>query len=215
MPMTSNKTISGASSGDSLGVSGIGQYLEGKMLIAMPTMGDDRFARTLIYLCAHSDEGAMGLVVNKIAPSIQFPELLEQLEIPSSPPLQGKGSVPATVPVLQGGPVEAARGFVLHSQDYHQDNATLSISEDVSMTASIDVLKAIARGAGPDKAMLALGYAGWGPGQLEHEIQANGWLHCDPDDDLIFGINLNDKYNQALAKLGVDVSFLSGDAGHA
>jgi putative transcriptional regulator len=213
--MTSNKTISGASSGDSLGVSGIGQYLEGKMLIAMPTMGDDRFARTLIYLCAHSDEGAMGLVVNKIAPSIQFPELLEQLEIPSSPPLQGKGSVPATVPVLQGGPVEAARGFVLHSQDYHQDNATLSISEDVSMTASIDVLKAIARGAGPDKAMLALGYAGWGPGQLEHEIQANGWLHCDPDDDLIFGINLNDKYNQALAKLGVDVSFLSGDAGHA
>lgn len=213
--MTSNKTISDASSGDSLGVSDIGQYLEGKMLIAMPTMGDDRFARTLIYLCAHSDEGAMGLVVNKIAPTIQFPELLEQLEIPHSPPLQGEGSAAAAVPVLQGGPVEAGRGFVLHSQDYHQDDATLSISEDVSMTASIDVLKAIARGAGPDKAMLALGYAGWGPGQLEHEIQANGWLHCDPDDDLIFGINLNDKYDQALAKLGVDVSFLSGDAGHA
>jgi putative transcriptional regulator len=213
--MTSNKTISGASSGDSLGVSDIGQYLEGKMLIAMPTMGDDRFARTLIYLCAHSDEGAMGLVVNKIAPTIQFPELLEQLEIPNSPPLRGEGSAAAAVPVLQGGPVEAGRGFVLHSQDYHQDDATLSISEDVSMTASIDVLKAIARGAGPDKAMLALGYAGWGPGQLEHEIQANGWLHCDPDDDLIFGINLNDKYDQALAKLGVDVSYLSGDAGHA
>jgi len=210
--MTSNTDTFGDTPG---GVSDADQYLEGKMLIAMPTMGDDRFARTLIYMCAHSDEGAMGLVVNKIAPSIRFPELLEQLEIPTPFAPQGEGGVPPLVPVLQGGPVEAGRGFVLHSQDYHQDNATLPISENVSMTATVDVLKAIAHGTGPDKAMLALGYAGWAPGQLEHEIQANGWLHCDADDDLVFGINLDRKYDQALAKLGIDVSFLSGDAGHA
>jgi putative transcriptional regulator len=214
--MTSNAENSGGTSGGPPGgVSDADQYLEGKMLIAMPTMGDDRFARTLIYMCAHSDEGAMGLVVNKIAPAIQFPELLEQLEIPNTLAPKGEGGVSPTVPVLQGGPVEAGRGFVLHSQDYHQDDATLPISENVSMTATVDVLKAIAHGTGPDKAMLALGYAGWAPGQLEHEIQANGWLHCDADDDLVFGINLDGKYDQALAKLGIDVSFLSGDAGHA
>jgi putative transcriptional regulator len=190
------------------------QYLEGKMLIAMPTMGDDRFARTLIYMCAHSDEGAMGLVVNKVAPSIEFPELLEQLDIQNTGSL-GEGTRAPTVPVLQGGPVEAGRGFVLHSHDYHQDNATLPISDHISMTATVDVLKAIARGAGPSKAMLALGYAGWAAGQLEHEIQANGWLHCEADDDLLFGDDLDAKYDQALAKLGVDISFLSGDAGHA
>ncbi len=196
------------------GGSGADQYLEGKMLIAMPTMGDDRFARTLIYMCAHSDEGAMGLIVNKVAPSIEFPDLLEQLHIESTGSIGEGGSAP-TVPVLQGGPVEAGRGFVLHSHDYHQEDATLPISDQVSMTATVDVLKAIARGAGPSKAMLALGYAGWAPGQLEHEIQANGWLHCEADDDLLFGIDLDDKYDQALAKLGVDISFLSGDAGHA
>ncbi len=189
------------------------QYLEGKMLIAMPTMGDDRFARTLIYICAHSDEGAMGLVVNKIAPSIDFPDLLQQLEIENTG--TGENAASPDVPVLQGGPVEAGRGFVLHTHDYHQDNATLPISDHVSMTATVDVLKAIARGRGPTKAMLALGYAGWAPGQLEHEIQANGWLHCDADDDLLFGADLEGKYDQALAKLGVDISFLSGDAGHA
>lgn len=194
--------------------SGADQYLEGKMLIAMPTMGDDRFARTLIYMCAHSDEGAMGLIVNKVAPSIEFPELLEQLDIQNTGSV-GEGGPAPTVPVLQGGPVEAGRGFVLHSHDYHQDNATLPISDHISMTATVDVLKAIARGAGPTKAMLALGYAGWAPGQLEHEIQANGWLHCDADDDLLFGDDLEGKYDQALAKLGVDISFLSGDAGHA
>ncbi|WOF73105.1 YqgE/AlgH family protein [Parvibaculaceae bacterium PLY_AMNH_Bact1] len=190
------------------------QYLEGKMLIAMPTMGDDRFARTLIYMCAHSDEGAMGLIVNKVAPSIEFPELLEQLDIQSTGSV-GEGASAPAVPVLQGGPVEAGRGFVLHSHDYHQDNATLPISDHISMTATVDVLKAIARGAGPHKAMLALGYAGWAPGQLEHEIQANGWLHCEADDELLFGDDVDAKYDQALAKLGVDISFLSGDAGHA
>ncbi|MCE8000419.1 MAG: YqgE/AlgH family protein [Rhodobiaceae bacterium] len=194
--------------------SGADQYLEGKMLIAMPTMGDDRFARTLIYMCAHSDEGAMGLIVNKVAPSIEFPELLEQLDIQNTGSV-GEGAPAPAVPVLQGGPVEAGRGFVLHSHDYHQDNATLPISDQVSMTATVDVLKAIARGAGPNKAMLALGYAGWAPGQLEHEIQANGWLHCEADDELLFGDDLEGKYDQALAKLGVDISFLSGDAGHA
>ncbi|MEQ9144117.1 MAG: YqgE/AlgH family protein [Parvibaculaceae bacterium] len=191
------------------------QYLEGKMLIAMPTMGDERFERTLIYLCAHSDEGAMGLVVNKEASSIRFPELLEQLDIPETAGAQGEGGSAHAMRVLYGGPVEAGRGFVLHSHDYFQDNATLPISEDVAMTATVDVLRAIAGGHGPHHAVLALGYAGWAPGQLEHEIQANGWLHCDADAELIFGRDLDGKYDKALAKLGIDVSFLSGEAGHA
>jgi putative transcriptional regulator len=191
------------------------QYLEGKMLIAMPTMGDDRFARTLIYICAHSEEGAMGLVVNKIADTIRFPELLEQLEISKPSGIDGSLDEVPAVQVLQGGPVEPGRGFVLHSSDYHHEETSLPISKSVELTATVDILRDIAHGNGPDRAMLALGYAGWAPGQLEHEMQSNGWLHCDADNELIFGAALDEKYDRALAKLGVEISSLSGDAGHA
>lgn len=190
-------------------------FLEGKMLIAMPQIGDDRFERTVIYLCVHNPEGAMGIVVNKAAPNITLPDLLDQLAIPvpSESPLRMPGTT--NCPVLVGGPVEAGRGFVLHTQDYFSEDSTLPVDEDVGLTASLDILRAIARGRGPSRALLALGYAGWAPGQLEAEIQANGWLHCDPDPELLFGINLDRKYYSALSKIGIDLSLLSGNAGHA
>lgn len=190
-------------------------FLEGKMLIAMPQMGDERFARTVIYLCVHNPDGAMGIVVNKPAPNLTMPELLDQLAIPvhdEEPELHRKM---LACPVLVGGPVEAARGFVLHSQDYFSEESTLPVDEDIGLTASVDILRAIADGHGPAHALLALGYAGWAPGQLEAEIQANGWLHCDPDQELLFGQNLGAKYHCALAKLGINLSLLSGEAGHA
>jgi putative transcriptional regulator len=185
------------------------------MLIAMPTMRDERFTRSLIYVCAHSSEGAMGIVVNQPAANIKFPDLLVQLEvIPATdliqlPPRAGE------VKVLKGGPVETGRGFVLHSADFFIENSTLPIDEGICLTATLDILKAIARGGGPASALLALGYAGWAPGQLETEIQENGWLHCSADPDLIFGNNTDGKYSQALKKLGVDLGMLSSEAGHA
>jgi putative transcriptional regulator len=190
-------------------------YLDGQMLIAMPAMSDDRFARTLIYVCAHSSEGAMGIVVNQPAANIQFPDLLVQLEvIPASErielPTRAEG-----VKVLKGGPVETGRGFVLHSADYFIENSTLPIDEGICLTATLDILKAIARGNGPQSAILALGYAGWAPGQLEHEIQENGWLHCSADSDLIFGADIDGKYEKALRKIGIDLGQLSSEAGHA
>ncbi|MEN6543328.1 YqgE/AlgH family protein [Parvibaculum sp.] len=190
-------------------------FLEGKMLIAMPQIGDDRFDRTVIYLCVHNAEGAMGIVVNKPAPNITLPDLLDQLAIPvpSESPLRVPGKT--SCPVLVGGPVEAGRGFVLHTQDYFSEDSTLPVDEDVGLTASLDILRAIARGRGPSRALLALGYAGWAPGQLEAEIQANGWLHCDTDPELLFGNNLDRKYYSALSKIGIDLSLLSGEAGHA
>lgn len=190
-------------------------FLEGKMLIAMPSIGDERFARTLIYMCVHNPEGAMGIIVNKLAPNITLPELLDQLSIrvPDESPIHRPNRI--TCPVLVGGPVEAGRGFVLHTQDYFSEDSTLPVDEDVGLTASVDILRAIAVGRGPSRALLALGYAGWAPGQLEAEIQANGWLHCDPDPELLFGANIGAKYHSALAKLGINLSLLSGDAGHA
>ena len=157
----------------------------------------------------------MGIVVNKPAPNITLPDLLDQLSIPvsSESPLLGEGKT--SCPVLVGGPVEAGRGFVLHTQDYFSEDSTLPVDEDVGLTASLDILRAIARGRGPSRALLALGYAGWAPGQLEAEIQANGWLHCDPDPELLFGNNLDRKYYSALSKIGIDLSLLSGEAGHA
>lgn len=185
-------------------------FLEGKMLIAMPTIGDPRFERTLIYICVHNPEGAMGIVVNKPAPNITFPDLLERLSIHMP-----RAGAAIACPVLVGGPVEMGRGFVLHTQDYFSEESTLPVDEDVGLTASVDILRAMAGGRGPRHALLALGYSGWAPGQLDAEIQANGWLHCDPDPELLFGLDLDVKYHQALAKLGVDLSLLSGDAGHA
>src|SRR6202048_4249817 len=190
-------------------------YLDGQMLIAMPTMRDERFTRSLIYVCAHSSEGAMGIVVNQPAPNIRFSELLVQLEvIPAAEPIPRPPRA-GVVKVLKGGPVETGRGFVLHSADFFIENSTLPIDDGICLTATLDILKAIARGDGPASAILALGYAGWAPGQLESEIQHNGWLHCSADPELIFGADTGGKYALALKKIGVEVGKLSSEAGHA
>jgi putative transcriptional regulator len=180
--------------------------LEGQLLVAMPLMSDKRFARSVIYMCAHSDDGAMGLIINHRATHISFPDLLERLGIS---PRGAEDGIAADILERQvhiGGPVETGRGFVLHS--------TLEIAGGVSLTATIDILKAIASGQGPDRSLLALGYAGWSAGQLESEIQANGWLNCPADNSIIFEPDLDAKYERALAKIGVNPSFLVSSAGH-
>src|SRR5262244_3992835 len=145
-------------------------YLDGQMLIAMPSMGDDRFARTVIYVCAHSTEGAMGIIVNQPAAHVSFPDLLVQLDVIPAADLIQLPRRAGGVKVLKGGPVDTQRGFVLHSSDFFIENSTLPIDEGICLTATLDILKAIARGDGPHSAILALGYAGWAPGQLENEI---------------------------------------------
>src|SRR5215216_7689801 len=190
-------------------------YLDGQMLIAMPSMRDERFTRTVIYVCAHSSEGAMGIVVNQPAANINFPDLLVQLEVIPAADLIELPRRAETVKVLKGGPVETGRGFVLHSADFFIENSTLPIDNGICLTATVDILKAIAHGEGPKSAVLALGYAGWAPGQLENEIQENGWLNCDADSELIFGTDVEGKYTKAMGKLGVDLGKLSTDAGHA
>jgi putative transcriptional regulator len=190
-------------------------YLDGQMLIATPTMQDERFARSLIYLCAHSPEGAMGIVVNQPAANIKFPDLLVQLNVIPEAELIQLPPRAETVVVLKGGPVETGRGFVLHTADFFIENSTLPIDEGICLTATLDILKAIARGTGPANAILALGYAGWAPGQLETEIHSNGWLHCAPDPGLIFGTNAEAKYEQAMRKIGIPPGMLSSEIGHA
>jgi putative transcriptional regulator len=190
-------------------------YLDGQLLIAMPVMSDPRFARSVIYLCAHSEDGAMGLILNQRASHISFPDLLERLGIETADGEDGVADDVTNMSIHVGGPVETGRGFVLHSADYFADDSTLPIEDGVCLTATIDILKAIAAGNGPNRAILALGYAGWSPGQLESEIQANGWLNCPADPELIFDPNLEAKYTRALAKIGIDPSHLVSDAGHA
>ncbi|MCG6207305.1 YqgE/AlgH family protein [Rhodopseudomonas sp. HC1] len=192
-----------------------GSYLDGQLLIAMPVMEDERFARSVIYICAHSSEGAMGIIVNRPAGSIDFPELLVQLDIVEKPEQIKLPDHAESMKVLRGGPVETGRGFVLHSSDFFIKDATLPIDDGISLTATVDILKAIASGSGPKRAILALGYAGWAPGQLETEIQDNGWLHCDADADLVFGDDIDEKYDRALNKLGIEPGMLSAEAGHA
>ena len=181
----------------------------------MPTMRDERFSRSLIYICAHSSEGAMGIIVNHPAGNINFSDLLVQLEvIPAADLIQLPQTI-GTVKVLKGGPVETGRGFVLHSADFFIENSTLPIDDGICLTATLDILKAIVRGDGPRSAVLALGYAGWAPGQLETEIQENGWLHCAADPELIFGGDIDSKYVRALRKIGIDLGMLSTKSGHA
>lgn len=182
-------------------------YLTGQLLVAMPQMLDERFAKSVIYLCAHTEDGAMGLVVNKLLENIDFPDLLDQLDLSPAP---GGDDIR----VHFGGPVESGRGFVLHTSDYVQDE-TMVIDDQIAMTATTDILREIAEGDGPRNSLLALGYAGWGPGQLDTEIQANGWLSVAADDTLVFGTDPDTIWKGALAKMGIDVSMLSGDAGHA
>ncbi len=182
-------------------------YLTGQLLIAMPGMTDPRFQRTVIYMCAHNEDGAMGLVVNRLFGSVTFEDLLEQLEIEIQEPI-------ANMPVHYGGPVESGRGFVLHSTDYVRDG-TLVVDDEVALTATIDILRAISENRGPRRNILLLGYAGWGPGQLDAEIQANGWLNVPCDESLLFDPELDTKWERSIAKLGVSLSMLSAEAGHA
>jgi putative transcriptional regulator len=181
--------------------------LAGSLLVAMPQMSDPRFERAVIYMCAHNEEGAKGLVINKLFDQLSFGDLLDQLEIPSGPRTQ-------QIRVHAGGPVEAGRGFVLHSDDYLREG-TMPVDSGFALTATTDILRAIADGDGPRTSILALGYAGWGPGQLEQEFVANGWLHVPADPELVFGADLEHKWLLALNKLGVSPSVLSSQAGHA
>ena len=182
-------------------------YFTGQLLIAMPGMRDEQFYKTVIYICAHTDDGAMGLVLNQVIKGLSFPSLLEQLGIE-------EGANGRAVPIHFGGPVEAGRGFVLHTDDYQQD-ATLEVDGGVSLTATVDVLKAVARGRGPKQSLLALGYAGWGPGQLDDEIKANGWLQAPADRELIFDGDQATKWDRSIEKIGIDPRMLSDEVGHA
>ncbi|HTT78103.1 MAG TPA: YqgE/AlgH family protein [Stellaceae bacterium] len=182
--------------------------LTGQLLIAMPQMTDPRFARSVVYVCAHSGgEGAMGLVVNKLLASLTMDELLSHLNL-DAPRLDRPR------PVHFGGPVEPGRGFVLHTPDYHEE-ATLLVGDGFAVTATLEILRALGRGEGPRRSLLALGYAGWAPGQLDAEMQANGWLSAPADGDLVFADDLTAKWQRAIKKLGIDLSMLSTDSGHA
>jgi putative transcriptional regulator len=188
-------------------------FLDDQFLIAMPGMKDDRFARSVIYVCAHSEEGAMGLIINQTQ-SLRFPDLLVQLGI-----LNEQEAIRLQAPardfvVRNGGPVDRSRGFVLHSDDYMVESS-LPVSEDICLTATIDILRAISSGRGPRKALMALGYSGWGAGQLEHEITENGWLTCPASMDLLFDSDIDRKYDRILASIGIDLARLSHFAGHA
>lgn len=183
-------------------------FLEGKLLIALPGMSDPRFEKSVIFMCAHSVEGAMGIMINRAVEGLRFRELMDKLE------LEVTGDTP-DIPVLFGGPVETGRGFVLHSGDYESADSTLPVSEDISLTATVEILRDMGHGQGPRKALFALGYAGWGPGQIEDEIRSNGWIHCDTDSTLLFDADLNDKWSCALRKLGIDASGLTAHFGQA
>ncbi len=183
-------------------------HLDGKLLIAMPGMGDSRFDKSLIYMCAHSEDGTMGLIINKPAEDLQFSDLLDQLKITPAQSYR-------PIEVHFGGPVEHGRGFVLHSKDYIAEDSTLEVNDEFGMTATLDILEDISQGNGPDACLLALGYAGWGPGQLEDEIRANGWLTCDADAALIFSANNQDKWREAIVSLGIDPRMLSATGGSA
>lgn len=182
--------------------------LSGKLLIAMPSMGDPRFEKTVVYICAHSEEGALGLVVNRRAGNVSSKDLFGQLNIDCAPEMDAGD-------VHYGGPVETGRGFVLHSTDWSLPEGTLEVNSDIAMTATVEVLQAIAAGAGPRLSMIALGYAGWAGGQLEGELRENGWLTCDADEEIVFGRNDNSKWTAALAKLGIDPMMLSASGGTA
>ncbi len=190
-----------------------GGFLEDQFLIAMPGMKDDRFARTVIYICAHSDAGAMGLIINQTQRML-FPDLLVQLGILDEQEAIRLAPEARDFVVRNGGPVDRSRGFVLHSGDYTVESS-LPVSADICLTATVDILRAISSGRGPRQALMALGYAGWGAGQLESEIAENGWLTCPARTDLLFDADIERKYDRILASIGVDLAHLSHTAGHA
>lgn len=190
-------------------------YLDGQFLVAMPGMADARFSRSVIYVCAHSADGAMGIIVNKPVTDLSMPDLLVQLDVaPEADAIRLRERV-GHMPVLMGGPVEGKRGFVLHTDDFHIDQSTLIIDDGICLTATVEILRAIAAGDGPASAVLALGYAGWQAGQLEREIMANGWLNCPADPELIFHADLAGKYERTLRGNGIDPAMLSVSTGRA
>lgn len=190
-------------------------YLEGQLLLAMPGMSDPRFDRSVIYICSHGEEGAMGLIINSPTENIDFPGLLDQLEVKYNPDLLLRNDIPGKEVILHnGGPVEIGRGFILHSADYVQES-TLIVSETVALTATMDILSSIAEGHGPENFLVALGYTGWGKGQLEEEINRNSWLNIEADDELLFHTDMDLLWPRAMAKLGVDITMLSTMAGNA
>ncbi len=190
--------------------------LEGQFLVAMPTLKGPFFERSVVYLCSHSDDGAMGLVVNQISTQITFPDLLRQVDILSDDDQSINLPAPArTMQVLNGGPVDQGRGFVLHSADFKLESSTLDVSDDICLTATVEILRALAEGKGPRSALLTLGYAGWSPGQLEEELQGNSWLTCSADRSLLFDCEPEDRYQRSLELMGIDLTMLSSEAGHA
>ena len=193
----------------------LGSNVEGQLLIAMPGMPDSRFARSVVYMCSHSQDGAMGLIINKPAEDLRFGDLIKQVKLFDEDEAIELNGDNADRPVHTGGPVETSRGFVLHSPDYQTQSATMTITDGICLTATTDILKAMATGNGPKRSMLALGYSGWAPGQLESELGANGWLNCPADPELVFAEDPALKYDQALSVLGVDPSHLVSTAGRA
>ena len=189
--------------------------LDKKILIAMPGMLDDMFADTTVLICAHSDEGAMGLITNKLSDELDFSQLVSQIDLWSDDETPPASFAPRDCPVHTGGPVDPSRGFVLHSPDYFTKGASVKITKDICLTATVDILRAMACGGGPRHVLLALGYAAWAPGQLEDEIQANGWLHTEATPNLVFGTPVHERYGLAFSGLGIDPSFLTTSAGHA
>lgn len=184
-------------------------FLNGRLLIAMPTMTDPRFEKSVILICHHTPETAMGLVINRAIGGMRFETLLKQLHIEATP---GQAR---DLTVHAGGPVETSRGFVLHSADYTLNEATLPVTSTIALTATMDVLKALGSGGGPERAFFALGYAGWGAGQLEAELLDNAWLIGEPDEEIVFGHALETKWTAAMARLGIDPAMMSEESGHA
>jgi putative transcriptional regulator len=183
-------------------------FLLGKLLVALPGMPDKRFEKSVIFMCAHSQAGAMGLIVNKPFDGLTFREMVAKLDV----------TVTADTPdppILFGGPVGTGQGFVLHTSEYAGNEATMTVTSEISLTATVDILRDIAEGRGPRKALFALGYAGWGPGQIEGELGSNGWIPCDADQRIVFGADCETKWKAALATLGADITGLSAEAGRA
>ena len=188
-------------------------FLDGQFLIAMPGMADSNFARTVVYICAHSDDGAMGFVINR-PQQLNFSDVLLHLDLIGEDEVIRMPGSTLDFPIRSGGPVESGRGFVLHSDDYLSESS-IPVSDDICLTATLDIVRAISRGRGPQRGLMMLGYAGWGAGQIENEIGANGWLSCPAQEELIFDKNLDSKYERALGLMGISPAMLSAEAGHA
>ncbi len=189
--------------------------LKGQFLVAMPEMADERFAGAVIYLVAHGDDGAMGLVVNKPMPDMHISDILDEIELGDDADAIRMPAKKLEEDVMHGGPVETTRGFVLHSDDYFRDGNSYPVEDGICLTATLDVLRAIAKGTGPAKSLLALGYCGWGAGQLENELRHNGWLTVDANEDLLFEVPPSKRYDAALASLGLTRATLSTESGSA